>query len=103
MTDDSGHAAQSLSFQTLFSFFHVSQPLLVYCHQLIAATRSIYLPPHSRPAGGSPCEYIRQNVLTLRRAIGRPTALENKEKRFKTYVRFKTATSALCFMVTAGP
>lgn len=65
---------------------------------------SLYIPSTSQlPRRGSAGEYIRQNVFMLRSAVGRPTTLENKEKRFKTHVRIKTATSALCFMMTAVP
>lgn len=51
MTDNLSYAAPPLSFQTLLYFFYVSQLLLVYCRELIVATRSVYLPPRSHPTG----------------------------------------------------
>lgn len=63
MTDDLSHAMPPLSFQTLLSFFYVSQPLLVYCGELIVATRSVYLPPCSRPAGAPAANTLGKMLL----------------------------------------
>lgn len=100
MTDDLSHAAPPLSFQTLLSFFSATACLL----SSTVCGNSLYLPSTSQPPHrGSASQHIRRNAFMLQSTEWRPTALENKEKRFKTYVRFKTATSALCFMVTAVP
>lgn len=66
-----------------YCLFYLSQSLLVYCHQLIAATRSIYLPPHSCPAGALLANTLGRMRLCFEAPLEDPQHLKIKRKDLK--------------------